>query len=91
MEVVPFGWKRTCDALSALGCEPQRRTSPDGSPYITDSGNYLLDCRFPAIDDPPTLASRVKAITGVVEHGLFLGIIGRVVIGGAEGVRVVDK
>ena len=91
VEVVPFGWKRTRDTLSALGCEPQLRTAPDGSPYLTDSGNYLLDCRFPAIDDPPTLASRVKAITGVVEHGLFLGIIGRVVIGGAEGVRVVDK
>jgi ribose 5-phosphate isomerase A len=91
VEVAAFGWSRTRDALAALGCEPQLRASPDGSPYVTDSGNYLLDCQFPAIDEPPALASRVKALTGVVEHGLFLGIIDRVVIAGAEGIRVVDK
>jgi ribose 5-phosphate isomerase A len=91
VEVVQFGWTRTCDALTSLGCDPQRRTTTDGEPYITDSGNYLLDCRFPPIDDAPALAHQIKSITGVVEHGLFVGIACRVVIAGEGGVRVIDR
>jgi ribose 5-phosphate isomerase A len=91
VEVAAFGWSRTREALATLGCEPQLRTSPDGSPYLTDSGNYLLDCRFPFIDDPITLATRVKSITGVIDHGLFIDIVGRVIIAGTAGIRVVDK
>jgi ribose 5-phosphate isomerase A len=91
VEVVQFGWTRTCDALTSLSCEPQRRATQDGEAYITDSGNYLLDCRFPPIDDAPALARQIKSITGVVEHGLFVGIACRVVIAGEGGVRVIDR
>jgi ribose 5-phosphate isomerase A len=89
VEVIPFGWTRTQEALRALGCEPQRRAA-SGGPYMTDSGNYLLDCQFPGINDPPALAERIKRITGVVEHGIFAGIACRVVIGGTDGVRVIE-
>jgi ribose 5-phosphate isomerase A len=91
VEVVPFGWNRTCEALARLGCRPERRTAPDGEVYITDSGNYLIDCYFPLIADPPSLAERIKCLTGVVEHGLFVGIAGRVVVGRTNGVQVVDR
>jgi ribose 5-phosphate isomerase A len=93
VEVVTFGWTRTCDALSALGCEPKLRAKGDGAePFRTDSGNYLLDCRFPqGIDDPPRLASSIKSITGVVEHGLFIGIIARVIVARSEGIEVLER
>lgn len=92
VEVVTFGWTRTCAALSKLGGEPELRTTPEGGPLLTDSGNYLLDCRFPpGIDDPSTLAGAIKAITGVVEHGLFVGIIRRVIVARPEGIEVVEK
>lgn len=91
VEVVPFGWGRTCAALTALGCEPHRRNTPTGEPYITDSGNYLIDCRFPGISDPAALGDSIKRITGVVDHGLFVGIIRRAIVAGASGVRVVER
>ncbi|HKP51800.1 MAG TPA: ribose-5-phosphate isomerase RpiA [Chloroflexia bacterium] len=91
VEVVQFGWTQTHSALAALGCDPQRRITGRGEPYITDSGNYLLDCRFPGVDDPADLATRIKSITGVVEHGLFVGIAGRVVVAGESGVQVIEK
>ena len=91
VEVVTFGWGRTRNALAALGCEPQLRTTPDGRPYITDSGNYLLDCHFPGIDDPAALAAQIKSITGVVEHGLFIGLINRVIVARAGGIEVFER
>lgn len=91
VEVVQFGWTNTAEVLRALGCDPRRRIADGGEPYVTDSGNYLLDCHFGGIDDPPGLASRIKATTGVVEHGLFISIAHRVVIAGGEGVRVLER
>jgi ribose 5-phosphate isomerase A len=91
VEVVTFGWSRTRDVLALLGCRPERRTTGSGEPYITDSGNYLLDCHFPPIGDPIALGERIKRITGVVEHGLFTGVATRVVVGGRDGVKVVER
>jgi ribose 5-phosphate isomerase A len=92
VEVVSFGWKRTCASLEALGCEPRLREGDEGGPFLTDSGNYLLDCRFPdGIDDPPSTAYRIKSITGVVEHGLFIGIVHRVIVARAGEIEVVER
>lgn len=91
VEVVSFGWSRTCTALQALGGTPELRKDDKGQAYVTDSGNYLLDCHFPAIDDPPVLASKLKAITGVVEHGLFIDLVTRVIIAATDGIHVAEK
>lgn len=91
VEVVPFGWTRTCAALHSLGSTTERRAREDGRPYITDSGNYLIDCRFQGIPDPYSLAERIKAISGVVDHGLFLDIARRVIVAASDGIRVVER
>lgn len=91
VEVVQFGWSRTCAALSALGCQAARRVTPQGIPFVTDSGNYMIDCRFPRIKNPYRLGQRIAHITGVVEHGLFIGIASRVIVAGKSGIRVVEK
>ncbi len=62
-----------------------RRTA-DGQPYHTDEGNLILDCRFKAIPDPLALGVAIKAIPGVVEHGLFIGMASVVLVAGARGV-----
>jgi ribose 5-phosphate isomerase A len=90
VEVVSFGWNRTRDALHALGCDPVLRLADGREHFITDSGNLLLDCRFPPIEDPYTLAYEIKAITGVVDHGLFLGIARRAIVAGASGIREIN-
>ncbi|MCA9879065.1 MAG: ribose-5-phosphate isomerase A, partial [Thermomicrobiales bacterium] len=75
-EVVRFGWKHTATRLEALGLTPHLRqaSAVDSAPYLTDMGNYILDCALEPILDPAQLAAVLKATPGVVEHGLFVGI-----------------
>lgn len=92
VEVIPFGWSRAVAALEALGATVTRRGRREApeEPFVTDGGHYILDCRFAAIPDAPALATAIKSITGVVEHGLFIGMATEVVVGTADGgVRVV--
>jgi len=76
VEVVSFGWPGTASRLAALGIEPQLRQSPgEGAlPFTTDNRGYILDCRTGPIADPAEMGAAIKSITGVVDHGLFLGI-----------------
>ena len=74
VEIVPLGWKHTARELERLGLEPALRMS-DETPYVTDGGHYILDCETGGIQDASELASRIKAITGVVDHGLFIGMV----------------
>jgi ribose 5-phosphate isomerase A len=97
VEVVAFGWTHTARRLAALGLRPARRMLPadlvasaPARPFVTDTGNYILDCDSGAVTDPAGLAQAIKAQLGVVEHGLFVGMTERVYIGGAGGVRTVD-
>jgi len=73
VEVVPFGWRHTARVLAGLGCAPTLR-QVDGAPFETDGGHYILDCTTGAIVNPAALAVRIKAVSGVVEHGLFIGM-----------------
>ena len=62
-----------------------------GAPFITDGGHLILDCAFGAIPDSQTLASRLNAIPGVVEHGLFIGLATTVLCAGENGVDVLGE
>lgn len=84
VEVVPFGWRHTMRRVAATGCEPVRRER-DGMPFVSDNGNFVLDCRYGGIADPAALQRTLDAVPGVVDHGLFVGMAGRVVIGNADG------
>lgn len=92
VEVDPFGEPVQPAFLRALGCEPTQRARGDGSPYVTDGGNHVLDCRFDdGIDDPEDLERRLALRPGIVESGLFLGMATAAVIAGAGGVRVLRR
>ncbi len=86
VEVLPFGWERQAHFLAELGAEVTRRKCTTGAPYRTDNGHYIMDCAFGAIDEPASLASAIKARTGIVEHGLFLGLATDVFVATATGV-----
>ena len=88
VEVVPFAWNATARRLQSLGASVVRRTTPDGQPFVTDGGHYILDCAFGTIDDPERLQRQLDGTVGVVEHGLFLGMTARVIVGGSRGVHV---
>ena len=72
VEVTEFGLALTEFRLEQLGAYPTLRTNLDGTPYRTDNGNPILDCRFPEIDDPAALDRAIRELVGVVETGLFL-------------------
>jgi ribose 5-phosphate isomerase A len=72
--------------LRSLGFTPTIRLNKDGSQYITDEGNLILDCSGLLIDDPAAMAEKLDSIVGVVEHGLFLGMAELVLIAGEGGV-----
>lgn len=74
IEVTRFGWELTCDRLRALGAEVSLREQTDGANYLTDGGNFIADCRFPAIADGAALERKIVGIPGVVESGLFIGM-----------------
>ena len=89
VEVVPFGWQATAARLRRAGLDPALRGGDD--PYRTDSGNLLLDCAMAPVADPEALEGRLKAITGVVDTGFFIGIATRVIVGTPNGPQVLQR
>ncbi len=76
VEIISFGWRQTSQRIQALGYAPSLRTDAGlpGQPAATDNGNSVLDCATGPMADPSAIGARIKAVSGVVEHGLFLGI-----------------
>lgn len=87
VEVLPFAWAFSAQRLSQLGCTTSLRDRA-GLPFVTDNGNYILDCDFGAMTDPATLESRIKLLPGVIESGLFIGIADTLVVGFDDHVEV---
>lgn len=71
VEVLPFGWQLTAKRLEAFGCKPVLRKK-DNEIFISDNGNYVLDCPFGSIEKPGELHERLKLLLGVVDTGLFI-------------------
>jgi ribose 5-phosphate isomerase A len=88
VEVTQFGWQATAAALAGLGCVPERRYTSGETPYLTDGGNFILDCRFGPLADPAGLERRLAMTVGVVESGLFVGRSSAVIVAAAGGVEV---
>jgi ribose 5-phosphate isomerase A len=92
IEVVAFGHTTTAgriaDALAwcDIGAEPKLRTK-DGQPVKTDNGNLIYDAACRKIGDPGLLAEALKSLTGVVDHGLFLGLADEALIGTDDGIE----
>lgn len=91
VEVEPFGWKTQLPFLRDLGCEPILRVTSPGTPYLTDSNHYILDCRFPGIPDPYILQAALQSRCGIAGQGLFLGIAAAVIVAEQEGVRILER
>lgn len=96
VEIVSFGWKATfrkvAEVAESHGCAgPVTLRGGDDDAFVTDGGNYILDCSFAAIDDAETLAGALSAIPGVVEHGLFLGLATTAIVSAADGIELMGE
>lgn len=84
VEVAPFGWQVTLRRLEQRGCQAVLREQ-DGEAFLTDNGNYIVECQFGRIADPTELGQEIALIPGVVECGLFIGLADRVIVGRHDG------
>ena len=97
IEIAPFGAAATRRAVEAVtaaagcpGAAPIRKTA-NGHAFVTDGGHWLLDAQLQRIADPKTLAARLSAVPGVMEHGLFIGLAGTAIVAGPDGVRLIER
>jgi ribose 5-phosphate isomerase A len=97
IEVVPFGVAATqramakAFALGGVSGQMTVRKGKDGHVFVTDGGHWIIDAHLGRIADAPRLAGLLTSIPGVVEHGLFIGLAGTVVLAGAQGIRVIER
>jgi ribose 5-phosphate isomerase A len=97
IEIAPFGAAATRRAVeaatAAAGCPGAAilRKAPNGHAFVTDGGHWLLDAQLQRIADPKTLAARLSAVPGVMEHGLFIGLARTAIIAGPDGVRLIER
>jgi ribose 5-phosphate isomerase A len=87
VEVAQFGWQATARRLTELRLNPNLRMTAEGAPFVTDGGNYILDCAVGPIESAKALESELNSVVGVVEHGLFLDMTSEVLIGRTDGVQ----
>ncbi len=90
VEVVQYGAERLFRQFDQQGYKPSFRQK-DGKRFVTDMQNYIIDLDLGAIPDPVALGQELKSLTGVVEHGLFNGMVNKVIVAGQDGVRVLES
>ena len=97
IEVVPFGLKATENAIEkafrACGVAGPLalRKNKDGHVFVTDGGHWILDAALGRIPEPARLAAALSPIPGVVEHGLFIGLVQAAILAGSNGIRVIER
>ncbi|HYP49245.1 MAG TPA: ribose-5-phosphate isomerase RpiA, partial [Thermoleophilaceae bacterium] len=91
VEVAGFGWRDTCRRLAEVVEDPQLREDDEGRPYRTDEGHLILDCALVDGAEPEALEAELSRVPGVLEHGLFIGMAARALLGRPDGgVEVLD-
>jgi len=90
VEIVPFSEEYVAREIARLGPGAVERRG-GRTPFLTDNGNWILDCRFGRIDDARSLDERLRAIHGVVASGLFVDLTDELIVAGPGGVRTLVR
>lgn len=91
VEVTPFSWQYTQRMVEKFSCSSEIRKK-DGEIFVTDNGNYILDCDFGKIEDPLKISVELNKLPGVVENGIFAEMAEIVIVGYNDGhIEVLDK
>lgn len=90
VEAVPFGMPFVKQKITDMGAVPVLRMRED-RPYLTDSGNYILDIKFLQDTDISLAAEWIHNMPGVVETGYFGQMCSRIVVGTESGVKVMEN
>ena len=90
VEVVQYGAENLFRHFEKKGYSPAYREK-DGQRFVTDQGNFIIDLDLKVIPDAEALAEELDRTVGVVDHGLFLGMVSKVIVGTPEGPRIIKK
>jgi ribose 5-phosphate isomerase A len=85
VEIVKFGFEMTMKKLNQINRSTKLRMI-DNKPFVTDNGNYIVDCDFGIIDHPQELHNKINLIPGVIDNGLFVNLAKQVIVGYPDGV-----
>ncbi len=88
VECLRFGIESTLVHLAGQGCKPSLRLK-GGQPLLTDNGNFVVDCSFVTIPEPAVTQGSLLEIPGVVEVGLFVGMMSTLIVGRPDGTALV--
>jgi ribose 5-phosphate isomerase A len=91
VEVIPFGSSHVLKKFEDMGLKPKIRKNKASALIRTDSNNYIIDLHIGKIYDPQELALELNNTVGVVEHGLFLDVVNRVLVGTQTGVETMQR
>jgi ribose 5-phosphate isomerase A len=97
IEVTPFGFSATQRAIERAIAAIQRpgsltrRQGKNGHAFVTDGGHWLIDAALGRIDDAKAMAHALSGVPGVMDHGLFIGLAQMAIIGGPDGVQIVER
>jgi ribose 5-phosphate isomerase A len=91
VEVVPYGSEQLFRIFEKRGYKPTRRTDASEVEVVTDGNHNIIDLHIPVINDPFALAEELNNLVGVVEHGLFLNMVDKVIVGTNKGVKTLIK
>ncbi len=89
VEVLPFGLASQTEFLIQLGAECRLRRQAGGDLFITDQGNYVMDCLFASGFDPQALAQALSRRAGIIEHGLFINLATEIIVAGKQGIQII--
>lgn len=87
LEVLPFGWGSQVKYVESLGADCVLRKNPDNTIYKTNQENLILDCHFGPIENLERLSNQLSKRSGIIEHGLFIGLASDVIVVGKNGCR----
>ena len=90
VEVVQYGAENLFRHFEKKGYSPAYREK-DGQRFVTDQGNFIIDLDLKVIPDAEALAGELDRTVGVVDHGLFLGMVSKVIVGTPEGPKIISK
>ena len=90
VEVVQYGAENLLRHFEKKGYSPAYREK-DGQRFVTDQGNFIIDLDLKVIPDAEALAEELDRTVGVVDHGLFLGMVSKVIVGTPEGPKIISK
>lgn len=90
VEVVPFATALARKRLEALGARPTLRQD-GGKPYVTDNGNWLLDCGFAPMADPARLEAEINRVPGVMDNGLFIDLASEVIVARGGSIERLER